>query len=142
MTTDSDKRIERALEYAGYGWHVIPLHSRLSDGACSCPNGKKCGNSTGKHPRMGNWQNIITVTNCIFWGNSPDEIYNYSGTPNISYCDIAGGYSGTGNINTDPLFVDADGADNTPGTEDDNLDILPCSPCINAGDPNYVIDPN
>jgi hypothetical protein len=32
------------------------------------------------------------------------------------------------------LFVDADGADNIPGTDDDNLRLLPWSPCIDAGD--------
>ena len=36
------------------------------------------------------------------------------------------------------MFVDADGADNEIGTEDDDLRLSSDSPCINAGD-NSVI---
>ena len=39
---------------------------------------------------------------------------------------------GGGNINADPLFVDDDGADNITGTLDDDLRLLPGSPCIDA----------
>ena len=38
-----------ALDYAGRGWPVLPLHTVLS-GACSCSKGKDC-KSIGKHPR-------------------------------------------------------------------------------------------
>ncbi|HUB23924.1 MAG TPA: S53 family peptidase, partial [Tepidisphaeraceae bacterium] len=50
------------------------------------------------------------VTNCIFWldtAASGNEIYNAdSGSvPVVTYSDVDGGYTGTVNINTDPLFV-------------------------------------
>jgi hypothetical protein len=45
---------------------------------------------------------------------------------------------GTGNINADPCFVDANGPDGIAGTEDDNLSLLSNSPCIDAGDNNSV----
>lgn len=62
MTTVMEQRIEYALEYASYGWHVVPLYHRLADGACSCSKGKGCGKSTGKHPRVGkNWQNKASI---------------------------------------------------------------------------------
>lgn len=38
------------------------------------------------------------------------------------------------NIGDDPLFVDADGADNRRGTDDDDLRLTVGSPCIDAGD--------
>ncbi|UHG89597.1 putative Ig domain-containing protein [Spirosoma oryzicola] len=44
-----------------------------------------------------------------------------------SYSDIQGGYTGVGNINQDPLFVDANRGD---------YHLKPGSPAINAGDPN------
>lgn len=48
-----------ALEYSARGWRVVPLHSVI-DGKCSC--GKECGNSRGKHPRVGNkWQEKATT---------------------------------------------------------------------------------
>jgi uncharacterized repeat protein (TIGR01451 family) len=51
---------------------------------------------------------------------------------------VEGGDSGTGNLNTDPLFVDFDGTDNITGTLDDNLRLLPNSPAVDAGDNTTV----
>ncbi len=85
-----------------------------------------------------------TLINCILWNNegsgSSDEILNYSGipNPNISYCDIAGcggsgnwnssfGTDGGGNVDTSPLFVDANA---------NNFHLNVNSPCIDVGDPN------
>ena len=64
-----------------------------------------------------------------------------SGTLDVNYCCVqgwTGDWPGEGNCNWDPLFVDADGADNLPGTEDDNLQLSPRSPCIDAGDNTAV----
>jgi len=77
------------------------------------------------------------LKNVIMWGNTAHISANilnenYSST-NVSYSNIQGGYSGTGNINSDPQFVDADGADNIVGTPDDNLRLRPGSPAIDAG---------
>jgi len=52
---------------------------------------------------MYNNQSSPTVTNCILWTDVPSEIYG--GTPVVTYSDVQGGYSGTGNINADPCFV-------------------------------------
>jgi predicted RNase H-like HicB family nuclease len=65
------------------------------------------------------------LTNCILWADSPDEVENAGSTPSVTYSDVQGGYTGTGNINADPLFVD-------PGSAD--LHLGPGSPCIDAGD--------
>ncbi len=48
------------------------------------------------------------VVNSIIWANSPSEI-QAAGTvlPAIGYTDVAGGWSGTGNLNADPLFAAA-----------------------------------
>lgn len=73
-----------------------------------------------------------TATNCIIWGNSaPDSPNLASGT--LTNCCVQGGWYGTGNIDADPLFIDADGLDNIVGTEDDNLHLQAGSPCLNAG---------
>jgi len=66
-----------------------------------------------------------TVTNCILWGDSTNEISNYTSTPSVNYSDIQGGYTGTGNIDADPMFVDEANGD---------LHLKPLSPCIDAGD--------
>jgi hypothetical protein len=42
---------EAALKYAKAGWPVLPLHSTMADGSCTCRS-KSC--SKGKHPRTKN----------------------------------------------------------------------------------------
>jgi hypothetical protein len=54
------------------------------------------------------YESSPTVTNCILWGNTAPngpQIYNYSSNPAITYSDIEGGWTGTGNINADPCFA-------------------------------------
>src|SRR4051812_42313933 len=41
-----------ALECAGRGWRVVPLHPIGDDGRCPCPS--SCGHP-GKHPRIRAW---------------------------------------------------------------------------------------
>jgi len=56
----------------------------------------------------------------------------------VTYSDIQGGRPGEGNIDADPLFVDPDGPDDIFGTEDDDVRLLRCSPCIDAADNEAV----
>ncbi|MHC4088193.1 MAG: right-handed parallel beta-helix repeat-containing protein, partial [Planctomycetota bacterium] len=95
----------------------------------------------------------LTLTNCIFWENnairgSQIVVDNYS-TMSVSYCDVQGGRDdvyvnrstlnwGNGNIDTNPLFWNANGVDDILSTEDDNLRLLPGSPCLDAGDNSAV----
>ncbi|MBN1841900.1 MAG: right-handed parallel beta-helix repeat-containing protein [Deltaproteobacteria bacterium] len=66
------------------------------------------------------------VTNTIVRENVGAEISLYSGTfIEINYSNIEGGWTGTGNIDTDPLFVDQENGD---------FRLQPISPCIDAGD--------
>jgi predicted outer membrane repeat protein len=73
------------------------------------------------------------VINSILWNNSPEEIYLNFSSITVSYSDIEGGYTGTGNIDTDPLFVDAANGD---------YHLTENSPCIDAGDPASPYDPD
>jgi len=84
------------------------------------------------------------LTNCIVWGNVPEEIYVFGGgAVTASYCDIRGGWPGTGNINADPCFADTNNGDyhlkSQGGRWEPNegrwtIDDV-TSPCIDAGDP-------
>jgi hypothetical protein len=89
----------------------------------------------------------VEVLNCILWGNGDSsgsgessQIRISTGPPVVvvDYSCIeglSGGLGGTGNIGDDPWFVDADGADDVVGTEDDDVHLLEDSPCIDAGHP-------
>ncbi len=92
----------------------------------------------------------VTLTNCILWGNTAGLNGNEIGfsesacTITVKYSNVDGGELGVhlgggtvdwleGNIDINPCFVDADSND---------FHLLPDSPCIDAGDPNYVAGPN
>ena len=79
-----------------------------------------------------------TISNSIFWGNTGTNplFYNSNSVVQINNSIVQGGYAGTGNYNTNPLFVnpaDPDGADNIFGTSDDGLQLQVSSPAINVG---------
>ena len=79
--------------------------------------------------------NKISIINSILWGNGLEVASKYTGyLPRVQYCNIdQSGFAGTdGNINQEPLFIDAKGPDAIWGTMDDNLRLQPGSPCIDA----------
>jgi len=81
-----------------------------------------------------------TVTNCIVWGNLPDQLNQ---VPVVRYSDVEGGWPGEGNISADPCFADVNKGDyhlksqagrwnaNSESWVKDDV----TSPCIDAGDP-------
>lgn len=92
----------------------------------------------------------MTLTNCILWGNRANELggqdaqidVDTSAVIAVSYSCIEGWTDGgTGNINGNPLFVDAGGHDDIVGTPDDNLRLVPSSPCVEAGNNSVWPDP-
>ncbi len=83
-----------------------------------------------------NWQaypSNVQFTNCILW-NDGDEIWNNDNSSiTITHSDVFGNWPGQGNIEADPCFVDE---------ANEDYHLLPASPCIDTGDPNYVAQPN
>ena len=82
----------------------------------------------------------INIANSIFWG-STSEIQSSSALPNINYNIIQGGFPGTGNISTNPNFVNTanlKGIDNLWRTADDGLRLLSTSPALNTSDPSIT----
>jgi len=99
----------------------------------------------GNQARLGGGlhQGATTVRNSIFWGNtsSADHIEAQQIYPqppsyrSVDHSCIQGldALYGNYNVGRSPLFVDADGPDDIPGTPDDDFRLLPGSPCIDAG---------
>jgi parallel beta-helix repeat protein len=77
----------------------------------SSPTVTNCTFSGNKAPNQGggmynyNCGGDPVVTNCIFWGDTGGEILSdlYS-SPDVTYCVVQGGYTGTGNLDGDPLL--------------------------------------
>ncbi|MDA3814666.1 MAG: T9SS type A sorting domain-containing protein, partial [Candidatus Cloacimonetes bacterium] len=74
-----------------------------------------------------------SLINSILWNNTPDEIYTIMSSVTATYSDIEGGWTGEGNIDSDPLFEDPFNG---------NYHLTENSPCIDAGDPSSPLDPD
>ena len=82
------------------------------------------GNGGGVYDRYS-----VFLSNCIVWGNSAGKrgqaIYPVRAeAPRVTYSCIEGGYTGEGNIDTPPLFVNPNEGD---------VSLQADSPCIDAG---------
>jgi hypothetical protein len=138
-----------------YSFHGNPLIERciLSENyASQYGGGFGCYNSTAiimnstisrNHANLGgggvscSGDEFPLIQNTILWGDSItqgiNEIYLLSGADvEVRYSDVQGGWTGVGNINRDPLFVD-------PPVD---YHLTANSPCIDAGDPNSPRDPD
>jgi len=95
--------------------------------------------STNSGGGISNYSGTTTVRNCIFWNNTGADnvgatngIIRMGGTITAVYSLVQqedGVYPGEGNINTDPLFTDAENGD---------FSLQSCSPVINKGNNSYI----
>ncbi len=115
--SDSGHFIHSVSEFSANDGITVYGCSPVISNSTSCSNRYGFNISGGQTPR---------IINSISWLNALNGITVSSTTPSILYSDIQGGYTGTGNINTDPLFIDP---------AHSNYHLQNCSPCVDAGDP-------
>jgi hypothetical protein len=76
------------------------------------------------------WSTSIVLRNNIIWGNTaqtaPEIRLRQGGSVTVTYSDVQGGWSGTGNKNEAPSFADT------------SFYLQVTSPCVDAGDTNRV----
>jgi predicted outer membrane repeat protein len=108
----------------------------MADSINSNPTATNCTfkmNTAGYGGGMYNYNSSPTMTNCILWGDTPDEIDNDSSTVTVTYSDVQGGFTGTGNIDKDPCFATG----NMLYHPEYGLYLASSnSPCVDAGDSN------
>ncbi|HEX2620481.1 MAG TPA: hypothetical protein VHL11_10045, partial [Phototrophicaceae bacterium] len=76
-------------------------------GSLSVINSTIAGNNNIDSGGLYNEGGNLTIFNSILWGNST-QITSNGGSVNTAYSVIeGGGYDGTGNLDVDPLFIDA-----------------------------------
>lgn len=144
-SNDSNPKIVNNLFYANTASNAGAAIFCLSNSNAEIINCTLCGNSAS-NSGGGLYCNgsSPTFTNTIFWNNSAPsdpEIKVHSGNPTFTYCDIKGGWTGTGNIDADPLFISGPFggyylSQIAAGQGSD-------SPCLNAGSdlsPNLWVD--
>jgi hypothetical protein len=85
------------------------------------------GTYGGKGGGMFVWMGNVTVRNNIIWGNTQSQggpiAEIEGGNAAITYSNVEGGFTGTGNINLNPAFSDT------------NLCLSDLSVCVDAGNP-------
>jgi hypothetical protein len=91
-------------------------------------NNTLSGNSAGQFGGgffKSNFRSNTNVTNTILWNNEAPAGPEIHGTKlYVEHCDVKGGWPGTNNIDSDPLFVDPDNGD---------FHIRYTSPCRDVG---------
>jgi parallel beta-helix repeat protein len=92
---------------------------------CSFSDNQIVGNSSGAGGISNEETSSPRVTNTILWGNVPDQVsYDVNSIRQITYSLVQGGSTGSGNIDADPNFVNANA---------DDLHLQAGSPAIDAG---------
>ncbi len=98
---------------------------------CTLVNNSAPSGSGFYSSRYSDTELSINIKNSIIRGGSDRFVYDtgadkLSPVYSVSYSDVQGGFTGTGNIDADPQFVDA---------ANGNFRLKTGSPAINAGDP-------
>lgn len=118
----------------------------VAGGVSSITNCTIVNNSTTNAGQGGAGVNVsgpatVTISNSILWNNLksgvPDALALTGANPVVDRFrnDIQGmAPDANGNFGADPLFVDADGADDVAGTTDDDARLDGHSPCIDRAD--------
>ncbi len=98
------------------------MYASLSDPALTnCTVSANAASTNGGGLYKDATSSAPTIKNCIFWNNGTEIVYS-SLAPTVTYSDVQGSpvFSGTGNINTNPLLTA-------------NFHLPVNSPCLNVG---------
>jgi len=122
----SDNSAIDEYEFSAYGGGIYCNGNNLI-----LENVTICGNSAdiGDGIYNGSSSSNLNVLNSILW----NSIHFGSDSVTVAFSDVLGGWIGDGNINEDPLFIDP---------QNGNYHLTENSPCIDAGIPGSLFDPD
>ncbi len=113
----SNMHIDHCLFYG----NVSPAGMRTVWFSISSGEMDRCTLTDNEGGDLHSYSTAVHATNCIIWSGTE----GIDG-PVVRYSCVQGGYAGTGNISSNPLFADAAQLD---------FHLQPDSPCIDTGDP-------
>jgi len=111
----------------------------MYNGSCTTTitNSTFAGNRAQKGGGLYKGGGSVTVRNSIFWGNTSTWAPSQLNADSVTYSDVEGGFSGTGNIDLDPWFIDGRSSSEAPTTAGD-YHLSTGSPCEGGADPTYA----
>jgi len=135
-----------------YGGGIFDWHNSGSLTVTNCTfsgNSAVDGNALACDSYQQQKPSDVKLASCILWDEDNEIRNDDNSTITVTYSDIQGGWSGEGNINTDPSFVnpghwDDKGTQNDPTDDfwvDGDYNLLSSSLCIDAGD-NTAVPPD
>jgi len=86
--------------------------------------------------------NTVFFNNSILWNNGNNQIIDDFGKLSFTNSDIENGWTGDGNINEDPQFIDALNGNFGISWKDYPNNNITKSLCIDAGDISTLLDPD
>lgn len=103
----------------GYNRPIVIENNSIADNS---------SNNSGTSGGIFGYGNVAaTIRNNVIWRNTSPGMNQIIGNSLIvRYCNVQGGFSGAGNINSDPLFADS------------NYILQPGSPCVDKGDSSVI----
>jgi hypothetical protein len=121
-----------SIEVPAYGGAIFSDYSNIEVTNCTFYS-NNAGSMYGSYGGAIFFDNSNAISiNSIYWRNMSGgfQIETEDSQLTIEYCDIENNiFTGIGNIDLNPLFENP---------ENGNLNLLPSSPCIDAGDPNPI----
>ncbi|MEN6579996.1 MAG: hypothetical protein ABFD05_05115 [Anaerolineaceae bacterium] len=124
--------LSNVLFSGNYAYYAAGLYT--DGGNPSLINVTFSGNRTDYNATMHVAGGAPTLVNTIFWGNNNTIS---GGTPTVTYSIVQNGYTGEGNLDVDPLFVDARSYGEAPTTAGDYR-LQYNSPAIEVGNNSPV----
>ena len=124
-----------------------------SGGSCQVLNCTFVANrsTTQNQGGLRNQGSNVTIANSIFWdnegpGGSQNSNNQIGGGPTVTYSIVEGGFTGTGNLMSDPAFVDLAGRDlrlgaGSPAIDAADTTMIAPLPFDRAHAPRYVDEP-
>ncbi len=144
--TGNSARIYAGGAISSNGSNVAIANCTLAENSAPNGNALACVSSWFSNEL---YPTTVQIINSILWNGGSEILKDNGSTINVTYSDIQDPWLGTGNINTDPCFVQPGYWDpnGTPADSNDDFwvegdyHLLAGSPCINTGDPNYTPEP-
>jgi hypothetical protein len=125
----------------GQGSYTSIRNTDIVNNASSGFNIIETGKVWNSSDSVSQLKDTLVLSNTIFWNNNSGIGNNNNSKIDVNYSCITGGWAGTGNLNTDPIFRNPSaGIGRIYNAIAADWTLSACSPCINTGADSLCAD--